>query len=117
MRTRKESAIDKKFHIAVAVNDIEATVQEYSRRLGSPPTLVVANEYALWRTETLNFSIRKTQDAPGVVRHVGWEDPGATGFTRETDANGLLWERFTEQDQQEEIARLWPTASAQKTSL
>lgn len=27
--------MDKKFHIAVAVNDIEATVQEYSRRLGT----------------------------------------------------------------------------------
>jgi hypothetical protein len=108
--------VDKKFHIAVAVNNIEATVLEYSRRLGAPPVLVVANEYALWRTETLNFSIRKTNDAPGSVRHVGWEDPAATGFTRETDANGLLWERFTPQDQHEEITRLWPTAISQKTS-
>jgi hypothetical protein len=102
--------MDKKFHIAVAVNDVEATVREYSRRLGAAPALVIAGEYALWRTETLNFSIRKTKDAPGVVRHVGWEDPGATGFTRETDTNGFLWERFTEQDQREEIARLWPAA-------
>jgi len=106
----------KKFHIAVAVSDIEVTVHEYSRRLGAMPTLVVTNEYALWRTETLNFSIRKTQDGPGTVRHIGWEDPTAAGFTRETDANGLLWERFTERDQQEEIARLWPAAIAQKAS-
>jgi extradiol dioxygenase family protein len=106
----------KKFHIAVAVNDIEATVREYSHRLGAAPTLVVADEYALWRTETLNFSIRKTKEASGAVRHIGWEDPTAIGFTRETDANGLLWERFTEQDQQAEIARLWPAAIAQKAS-
>jgi hypothetical protein len=108
--------MSKKFHIAVAVKDIEATVQEYSRRLGVVPTLVVADEYALWRTETLNFSIRKTKDAPGTVRHVGWEDPTAAGFTRETDANGLVWERFTEQDQQAEIVQLWPTAISQKAS-
>lgn len=108
--------MNKKFHIAIAVTDIGAAVQEYSRRLGAAPTLVVADEYALWRTETLNFSIRKTTDAPGAVRHVGWEDPTAIGFTRETDANGLLWERFTEQDQQEEITRLWPTAIVQQTA-
>jgi len=108
--------MDKKFHIAVAVHDIEATVQEYSRRLGAAPTLVVDDEYALWRTETLNFSIRKTTDAPGTVRHVGWEDPTASGFTREKDANGLTWERFTQKDQQEEITQLWPTAIAQQAS-
>jgi hypothetical protein len=108
--------VDKKFHIAVAVSDIEQTVREYSHRLGVAPVLVVADEYALWRTATLNFSIRKTKDAPGTVRHVGWEDPVATAFTRETDANGLLWERFTEQDQREEIAKLWPSAIAQKAS-
>ena len=108
--------MDKKFHIAVAVSDIAQTVQEYSHRLGVAPVLVVADEYALWRTATLNFSIRKTKDAPGTVRHVGWEDPVATAFTRETDANGLLWERFTEQDQQEEITKLWPSAIAQKAS-
>jgi hypothetical protein len=47
---------------------------------------------------------------------VGWEDPTASGFTREKDANGLLWERFTQKDQQEEIARLWPEAIAPKAS-
>ena len=31
--------MDKKFHIAVAVNDVEATVREYSRRLGKRPHL------------------------------------------------------------------------------
>ena len=108
--------MNKKFHIAVAVSDLEATIQEYTRRLGAAPTLVVADEYALWRTDTLNFSVRKTTDAPGAVRHVGWEDPSASGFTREKDANGLLWERFTQQDQQEEINRLWPTAMTSKTS-
>ena len=72
--------MDKKFHIAVAVSNLEATVQEYSCRLGMAPVLVVADEYALWRTATLNFSIRKTKDAPRTVRHIGWEDPAAAGF-------------------------------------
>jgi len=112
----KGASMDKKFHISVAVSDIEATVQEYSRRLGAAPTLVVADEYALWRTEILNFSIRKTMDAPGSVRHVGWEDSAATGFAREKDVNGLLWEHFTQKDQQEEIVRLWPTAITQNAS-
>lgn len=113
---QKGESMEKKFHIAVAVTDIEATVQEYSRRLGTAPTLVVPDEYALWRTETLNFSIRKTKDAPGTVRHIGWEDPTAVGFTRETDTNGLLWERFTEQGQQEEISRLWPPVITAKAT-
>ena len=108
--------MDKRFHIVVAVSDIAATVQEYSHRLGAAPVLVVDGEYALWRTATLNFSIRKTDDATGMVRHVGWEDPTATEFIRETDKNGLLWERFTEENQQEEITRLWPTAIASKVS-
>lgn len=108
--------MDKKFHIAVAVSDIEATVQEYSLRLGAEPVLIVEDEYALWRTATLNFSIRKTTDTPGTVRHVGWEDPNAAGFTREKDANGLTWERFTQEDQQKEITQLWPTGIAQKVS-
>ena len=106
--------MDKKFHIAIAVSDLEATVQEYSQRLGMAPVLVVADEYALWRTATLNFSIRKTKDASGTVRHIGWEDPAVIGFTRDIDANGLVWERFTAQDQQEEIAKLWPSALSQK---
>jgi hypothetical protein len=105
--------MDKRFHIAIAVTDIAEAVRDYSHRLGAAPTVVIADEYALWRTATLNFSIRRTQDAAGTLRHVGWEDPAAVGFTKETDVNGVVWERFTEKAQWEEIKQAWPTADSQ----
>jgi hypothetical protein len=62
----------------------------------------------LWRTETLNFSIRRSKEAPGTLRHVGWEDPTATTFKKETDVNGIVWEKFSAELQQKEIEELWP---------
>jgi hypothetical protein len=35
------------------------------------------------------------------------------GFTKETDVNGVVWERFTEKAQWEEIKQAWPTADSQ----
>jgi hypothetical protein len=100
----------KKFHIAVAVTDIDASVQDYSARLGLAPDAVVAGEYALWRTDTLNFSIRRTSDLPGTLRHVGWENPDASSFTTSRDVNGLTWEEFTAKQQEEEITAAWPSS-------
>lgn len=54
----------KKFHIALAVTDIEASVNDYAQRLGHRPDVVIPHEYALWRTPALNLSIRR---APAVV--------------------------------------------------
>jgi hypothetical protein len=99
----------KKFHLAIATDNLAATIQDYSQRLGSHPCVVVEHEYALWRTETLNVSIRRDPNcAAGTVRHVGWEDPTAPAFSQETDVNGLVWERFSDADQATEINNTWP---------
>ncbi len=98
----------KKFHLAIATDNLEATIQDYSQRLGADPCVVVENEYALWRTEMLNLSIRRDPNcAAGTVRHVGWEDPIAPEFSQETDVNGLVWERFSASDQAIEINNIW----------
>lgn len=100
----------RRFHIAIAVEDIQLSIAEYSKRLGSEPVVVVKNEYALWRTSFLNLSIRKTGTNPG-IRHIGWEDAAAGGFVREIDINGLVWEHFSAPQQAEEIRRIWPGTS------
>jgi hypothetical protein len=98
----------RRFHIALSVADVAASVIDYSRRLGADPAVVVSGEYALWRTEILNFSIRRTHEQPGALRHVGWEDADAPGFAVQKDVNGLAWEHFCPAAQAEEIRRLWP---------
>lgn len=86
----------KRFHIALSVRDLDLPIRDYSARLGAAPCVLVPGEYALWRTQSLNVSIRKTSEEPGTVRHLGWEDPEASAFSEARDVNGLLWERFTE---------------------
>lgn len=101
----------KKLHIAIATRDVAATIDDYSVRLGGRPCSFVDNEYALWRTPSLNFSIRYDPDAPaGELRHLGWEDPEAESFTEEKDVNGITWENFSADQQAEEINSLWPQA-------
>ena len=103
----------RRFHLALSVVDVADSVRDYSVRLGCEPALVVADEYALWRTESLNFSIRKVADAQaGTLRHLGWEDESAAAFTSSIDGNGIVWERFTEAQQLDEIKSLWPHASS-----
>ncbi|MGJ3249211.1 MAG: hypothetical protein ACFE0I_24445 [Elainellaceae cyanobacterium] len=99
----------KRLHIAIATHHLAATVQDYSKRLGTEPCIVVPGEYALWRTESLNFSVRQDAScAPGELRHLGWEDENAEDFTAETDCNGILWERFAAHHQAQEINEIWP---------
>jgi hypothetical protein len=99
----------KKFHIAIAVKDINESIADYSKRIGSVPEIVVPEQYALWRTDIVNFSIRKiTTEETEIVRHIGWEDSEAREFSKETDVNGLTWERFTSQQQLDEINSVWP---------
>lgn len=102
----------KKFHIAISTNDIEKTVIDYSERLGAKPCTVIKGEYALWRTETLNVSIRHdNNDNGGSLRHLGWEDPTTDSFTEDTDVNGVVWEKFTAEQQADEINEFWPQAN------
>ena len=102
----------KKLHIAISTDKIEETVSDYTARLGSEPCSYIANEYALWRTEFLNVSVRQDAScAPGELRHLGWEDPSAQEFSQDTDVNGIVWERFSAQQQADEINELWPAAN------
>ena len=102
----------KKLHLAISTNKIEETIKDYSARLESKPCSVVPGEYALWRTETLNVSIRQdTNCSPGSLRYLGWEYPNASEFREETDVNGIVWEIFSAQQQANEINESWPQAN------
>jgi hypothetical protein len=99
----------KKFHIALAVTDIEASVIDYAQRLGCSPVIVIPREYALWRSTALNLSIRRAPAGEcGTLRHLGWEDPASPIFSAERDVNGILWEHFSSEQQAEEIRQTWP---------
>lgn len=98
----------QKLHLAIAVANIPDSIATYSKKLGAEPIVIVPNEYALWRTDSINLSIRQTHGQPGTIRHLGWEDPTATIFTRETDCNGIIWEHFSAHQQADEINELWP---------
>lgn len=100
----------KRFHIAIGVADVSRSVDDYTRRLGCPPSVVVPDEYALWRTSNINLSIRRTSEQAGTLRHLGWEDPSALDFVTERDVNGILWERFSAEQQSREILETWPHA-------
>ncbi len=98
----------KKFHIAIGVFNIEQSIIDYSLRLGQQPQIIIDGEYALWRTDILNFSIRKTKEQNGTVRHLGWEDSTVDKFSSEIDTNGIIWEKFNEEEQVKEIISTWP---------
>lgn len=106
----------KKLHIAIATNNIEDTIKDYSIRLEQAPCSFVANEYALWRTDSLNVSVRQDPKCkPGELRHLGWEDSTAPDFSQNTDVNGIVWERFSAEQQADEINELWPEAQYKPT--
>lgn len=93
----------KRFHIALAVADLEASISDYSVRLGQPPSAVVPGQYAMWRTELLNFSINEKPEMAGRLRHVGFEDDAAQGYSSSVDVNGLMWELFPAAEQDARI--------------
>jgi hypothetical protein len=101
-----------KFHIAIGVANLEASIEDYSRRLRCRPCTVIPHAYALWRTDTLNFSIRCIPEEAGSLRHLGWEDQSAPSFSKETDVNGIPWERFAAHHQEAEIRAAWPESAA-----
>ncbi|MEM6610694.1 MAG: hypothetical protein AAF652_00260 [Cyanobacteria bacterium P01_C01_bin.72] len=104
----------KKLHLAISTQNIAETIKDYSARFGEPPCLVIAQEYALWRTDTLNVSIRKDESvASGTIRHLGWEDAAASSMSAEVDVNGIIWENFTAEQQAAEINQIWSQANYQ----
>lgn len=99
----------KRFHIALSSDDLPSAVADYTRRLGVAPCVIVPDEYVLFRTQTLNVSIRHDpMVAPGQLRHLGWEDPDAVDFGSDRDAMGILWESFNGAAQAQEIEAAWP---------
>ena len=98
----------KKIHLAISTQDLAASIKDYSLRLDAEPDLVITDKYALWRTDTLNFSVRQDRtNSPGSLRHLGWEDSSVSAMSEETDVNGVVWERFTAEQQIEEIRQIW----------
>lgn len=102
----------KKFHIALAVSNIPTSVQEYSQRLGQAPDLIIPGHHALWRTPTINLSIRTSSTAQAQpLRHLGWEMKETDRLSVEVDCNGIAWECFTAQQHVQEIVQAWPDIS------
>jgi hypothetical protein len=107
--------MSKKFHIALGVKNIEDSIEDYTKRLNCKPAVIVPDTYALFKTETLNISIRKSESVG--LRHLGWEDPEATDFSEDIDVNGIPWERFASPHQIEEITSIWPHAHSEGETL
>ena len=106
----------KRFHLALGVSDVESSADDSSQRLGCRPGLLIFGEYALWRTDAVNLSIRKVSHEEGkALRHLGWEDPLSPTFPAERDVNGILRERFTADQQAAEIRQTWFSTSDHPT--
>lgn len=93
----------KKLHLAISTQNIAKSVQDYTQRLSMQPTVVIEDEYALWRTDIFNLSIRKTDLKSGTLRHLGFEDETAEKFSTSVDVNGITWEQFNFEQQKAEI--------------
>lgn len=102
----------KRFHIALAVADLDASIEDYSRRLEKSPMVVVPGKYAMWRTESLNFSISQIPEHAGELRHLGFEDAAASGFSSTTDVNGIDWEHFSPEAQDQKIIAIYGDGKA-----
>jgi catechol 2,3-dioxygenase-like lactoylglutathione lyase family enzyme len=101
----------KRLHISISTHDYAASVADYSRRLGINPCVEKEGRYALWRSDILNFSISCKEGQPaGMVRHIGFEDDAEQSFREELDLNGITWEYFSKEAQEEEIKDKFPGA-------
>ena len=97
----------RRFHIALAVADLTTSIEDYRQRLGVAPTAVVPGKYALFRTESLNFSINELPARAGQLRHLGFEDEAAHGFSSTHDVNGIEWELFSPAGQDAKIPEVY----------
>lgn len=95
-------------HVALSVANLDAAIAETQDRLGFAPCVIVPNTYALFRSKMVNLSLSQKPEEAGRLRHLGFEDPEAPGFSLDTDGEGFLWERFTAEQQAQEINRFWP---------
>ena len=102
----------KRFHIALAVANLDVSIADYTQRLGQAPTAVVPGAYAMWQTDLLNFSINENPDPAqaGLLRHIGFEDDSAAGFAKTRDVNGIEWEQFSPTEQDRRIEETYGNA-------
>ena len=61
----------------------------------------------MWRTDLLNFSISQLPERVGQLRHLGFEDDAAVGFTSTLDVNGIEWEKFSSAEQDARIVEMY----------
>ena len=94
-------------HIALAVDDLDATILDYCERLGADPLVIVPGRYALWRTEEVNLSVSCDAPQGQRLRHLGFEDDAVGAKTKNPDVNGLTGESFTAAQQDAEIDRTY----------
>ena len=99
----------RRIHIALAVRSVSESVDDYSRRIGVAPAVVVNGKYAMWRTDQMNFSINEIPARAGQLRHLGFEDDEATGFSMDHDVNNIMWELFSPSAQDEKIREMYGT--------
>lgn len=102
----------RRIHIALAVANIAESVEDYSGRIGARPVVVVTGKYAMWRTDQMNFSINEISERAGQLRHMGFEDDTAPGFSSDTDVNGIMWELFSPTAQDEKIVQIYGEPAA-----
>ena len=108
----------RRVHIALAVANLETSITDYSARLGVDPEVVIPGKYAMWRTDGLNLSVNQLDgdraDTPAnPLRHLGFEDPAADGFSSDIDVNGIEWEIFSPAAQDEAIRTVYGQGDAQ----
>ena len=101
----------KRIHVALAVSNLADAIADTRHRLGAEPCVVVPGTYALFRTASVNLSLTENAEQAGQLRHLGVEDPEAAAFAAEAGPDGLVWERFTAEQQAEEINTCWPQAN------
>ena len=101
----------KRIHVALAVSNLDDAIADTRHRLGVEPCVVVPDTYALFRTASVNLSLTEDASKAGRLRHLGIEDPDASAFTSEPGPDGFVWERFTAEQQADEINTFWPQAS------
>lgn len=97
----------RRIHIALAVDDLAATIADYTSRLGAEPVAVVADTYALWRTSEVNLSVNADAPSGTRLRHLGFEDDAVGERTESRDVNGILWEAFSPAWQDDGIVRVY----------
>lgn len=107
----------KRLHVALAVKNLETSIAEYTKILSSKPLIIVKGQYALWRTDEVNLSLSEKPDEAGQLRHLGFEDPQTLEMTVTHDSDGFMWERFTAEQQRQEILEHYPEADYPEKSL